>query len=105
MDKFILLFALTQFVNFFIWRYVNLILITSLEHFYKTTHKEAGSPNLSYIATPGKFNARWSAHILFLRFLKTEPKLPSLSGTFWVAFFSSWYLVLGLVLLLASFIR
>ena len=97
MDALVLLFVVSQMLALFIWRYANAILVDTLQHFYRPAHREAGDPDLSFIASPGPFNARWAGHILLLRFRRASQPTKHLGGAFWAAFFSGWYIAVGLV--------
>ena len=98
MEKWVALFFLSQFFAIFAWRAVNAVLIDTLRHFYKSSHRAAGAPDMSFISEYGKFNARWAAHILFLRFRSALPTTKHMGSLFWAAFALGWYMTLGLVL-------
>ena len=99
MERWIALFYLGQFFAIFTWRIANAVLIDTLQHYYRSSHQMAGAPDMSFIASPGRFNARWAAHILFLKFRSDLPETRPLRGPFWFAFASGWYMALGVVLL------
>ena len=100
MERWVGFFLLGQFLAIFAWRMANAVLIDTLQRYYKSSHQAAGAPDMSFIANCGPFNARWAAHILFLRFKGSLPTTPYLEVPFWIAFAAGWYIALGLALVL-----
>jgi hypothetical protein len=97
-------FVVSQMLAVGIWKYTNIVLIDTLEHFYKQAHGEAGAPETSFVADPATWNGHWATHILLMRFRRAMHPTPHLRWAYWLAFASGWYVIFGLLLLGGSFL-